>query len=161
MILLLNGSINSGKSTIAKLLVQKIPDTVNLEIDKLFEFVDHIVTVDVEQVVWGNVISLCKDYNQHKLNVVISYVFGEQRAELFIKKLKPIDKEIYLFTLNPDLKIALSDRGTRKLEKGDEERIRLHYKQNVNNPEIGTVIDNSKQSSEETVNFILRKLRKN
>ncbi len=40
MIIFINGPINSGKTTVAKILSSKIPNTVNVEIDNLHEFID-------------------------------------------------------------------------------------------------------------------------
>ncbi len=40
MIIFINGSINAGKTTIAKILAEKIPQTANVEIDELRNFID-------------------------------------------------------------------------------------------------------------------------
>lgn len=40
MTLFINGSINSGKTTIAKLLAKKLGKVALLEIDKLHEFIE-------------------------------------------------------------------------------------------------------------------------
>ena len=39
MIILLNGSINSGKTTVAKQLIQLLPRTAHVEVDDLREFI--------------------------------------------------------------------------------------------------------------------------
>jgi hypothetical protein len=150
--------MNSGKSTIAKLLVQKIPNAVHLEVDTLFQFVDHLETVDVEKVIWENVLVLTQSYIDNNLSVIISYVFGEAKADELVEKLSKIDKKVYLFTLSPELKLALSNRGTREVNDNEKERIKLHYAQGINISTKGIIIDNSTQTPDETVMVILDRI---
>jgi shikimate kinase len=160
VIIILNGPMNSGKSTIAKLLVQKIPNTVNLEVDTVIQFLDHLETVDVEKIIWENVLALTQNYIEHNLSVVISYVFGEVKATALIEKLKKIDSKVYLFTLNPDQKITLTNRGTREINDQEKERINLHYSQGINTSINGTVLDNSNQTPSETLELILNQINR-
>jgi len=40
MIIFINGSINAGKSTVAKMLAEKIPNTALVEIDVFHEMIE-------------------------------------------------------------------------------------------------------------------------
>lgn len=40
MVIIINGPINSGKTTLAKILWEKIPNTAHVEVDKIREFID-------------------------------------------------------------------------------------------------------------------------
>lgn len=160
MIIFLAGSINSGKSTVAKLLIKKIPDSVHLEVDKIVEFVDHIDRKDIEVLILENVVSLIRDYIKRDLNVVVSYTFADTTFEFVEEKLLDLDQKIYLFTLNPKLEIASTQRGERKIDKGTAERVKYHYKLGINNLKKGIPIDNSDQTPEETAQEILKKIIK-
>jgi hypothetical protein len=45
------------------------------------------------------------------------------------------------------------------LDEWEKERIKYHYKININNPGFGNVIDNSNQTPEETANQILKLIK--
>lgn len=155
MIIFLSGSINSGKSTIAKILIKRIPDCVNLEVDKICEFVDHIEKAEIEDIIFENVISLIKDYTKHKLNVIVSYPLSNSRFDYLESQLKESDPSIYLVTLNPRLEIAMAERGDRKAKTIDSERVKFHYQIGINKLDKGVNIDNSNQTPEETIDEIL------
>ena len=155
MIIFLSGSINSGKSTIAKILIKRMPNCVNLEVDKICEFVDHIEKKEIEDIIFENVISLIKDYTKHGLNVIVSYPLSNGRFDYLESHLKESDPSIYLFTLNPRLEIAMSERGERKAKTIDSERVKFHYKIGINKLDKGINIDNSDQTPMETTNVIL------
>ncbi len=155
MIIFLSGSINSGKSTIAKILIKRMPDCVNLEVDKICEFVDHIEKEEIEDIIFENVISLIKDYVKHGLNVIVSYPLSNGRFDYLESQLKENDSSIYLFTLNPRLEIAMSERGERRAKTIDSERVKFHYEIGINKLDKGINIDNSNQTPEETIDEIL------
>ncbi len=159
MIIFLSGSINSGKTTIARILVQKIPDCVNLEVDNICELVNHIDRKDIEVLILENIVSLIFDYIKHDLNVVVNYTFGDTTFEFVKKQLAALHQDIYLFTLNPTLEVALSKRGEEKKETFDKERIKYHYKLGINNLKSSISIDNSHQIPEETAKEVLSKIR--
>ena len=69
-----------------------------------------------------------------------------------------IGTPIYYFTLAPSTETALSDRGGRKLDDAERERIKHHYAIGIHAPSFGTIIDNSRQAPEETAQEILGKI---
>jgi len=73
--------------------------------------VDHIEKTEIEDIIFENVISLIKDYTKHGLNVIVSYPLSNGRFDYLESQLKESDSSIYLFTLNPRLEIAMSERG--------------------------------------------------
>jgi Chloramphenicol phosphotransferase-like protein len=160
VIIFLAGSINSGKSTVAKLLVKELPECVNFEVDKICEFVDGIDRKDIEVLILENITSLIKDYANRKLNVVVSYTFADSTFEFVKDLLTDIDDKIYLFTLNPGVEIAAASRGDRKIDIDTAERVKYHYKLGINDLKNGITIDNSHQTPEETATEILNKISK-
>ena len=65
MIIFISGSINSGKSTVAKILAEKIPRVANIEIDSLRSFIswleiDKAIPINLE-----NAISVIHNFVKH------------------------------------------------------------------------------------------------
>ncbi|NQV88021.1 MAG: hypothetical protein HQ402_00505 [Parcubacteria group bacterium] len=159
MIILLNGSINAGKSTVAKLLVEKLPNTALLEIDALREMIgwmpiDQSISINLE-----NAVSIARNFSKEGLNVVVPYPLSEKNYNFLIDGLKDLNTQIYTFTLAPKLEKTLTNRGNRELEDSEQERIKHHYKIGIHSPAFGEVVDNSEQTPEETVEIILSKIR--
>jgi adenylate kinase family enzyme len=158
MIIFLNGSINSGKSTIAKLLVKELSNTALLEIDSLREMVDWMPLEESIPLNLENVLSLIRNFIDRELNVVIPYPLSQKNYDYLTNELKDLDTKIYAFTLSPKLEKVLMNRGSRELSEEERERIKYHYKIEINTPTFGEIIDNSDQTPEETVKYIYSKL---
>lgn len=159
MIIILNGSINSGKSTVAKILWKKIPNTAHIEVDKLRKFIDWMPLKDSIPINLENTISLIKNFSKKDLNVVVTYPLSQKNYEYLIENLKDM-KNIYTFTLNPELEKIITNRGARELDEWEKERIKHHYNIGINNPSFGITIDNTDQSPERTVEIILNYITK-
>ena len=78
-----------------------------------------------------------------------------------INNFKNIDTKIYFFTLAPKLERAIANRGSRELTDQEKERIKHHYNIGIPNLTLGEIIDNSDQTPQETVNYILSKIELN
>lgn len=154
MIIFINGSINSGKSTIAKNLAEEIPNSVVLEIDVLRDLIkivplDKAIPINLE-----NTVLLTRNFVKHHFNVLIPYPLSKKNHDFLIEGLKDIKEKMHTFTLNPSIEIVLGGRG-RKLTEWEKERIKHHYKIKINKPDFGMIIDNSHQTPEETTAQIL------
>ena len=158
MIVFINVSINSGKSTIAKMLSDKIGNCAVLEIDNLREFIEWMPIEKAIPINLENAILLSKNFDKNNLNVVVPYPLSEKNYDFIKKKLVDIKTKIYYFTLAPKLEEVLKDRGNRKLDDWERERIQYHYKIGINKPSFGKIIDNTKQTPEETLKIILDNL---
>lgn len=158
MIIFLSGSINSGKSTVAKLLLEKLSNTALLEIDALREMInwmpiDQAIPINLE-----NAISVIRNFTNHNLHVIIPYPLSQKNYDYVIDKLKNLATEIHVFTLAPKLEKAPTNRGGRELEESEKDRIKYHYEIGIHNPKFGEVIDNSSQDPKETVQIILESI---
>lgn len=158
MIVFINGSINSGKSTLAKLLADKLGNCAVLEIDNLREFIEWMPIEKAVPINLENAISLIENFDKNNLNVVIPHPLSEKNYE-YIKNSLKIKSKIYFFTLNLDLAEVLKDRGDRKLDDWEKERIKHHYKIGINKPSLGKIIDTTNQSPEETLELIINWLK--
>lgn len=161
MIIILNGSINSGKSTVAKILWKKIPNTAHIEVDKLREFIDWMPGEKAFPLSIENAVLIMKNFVKKGLNVIFTYPLDENDYKYIEKGLKDIDTKIYTFTLNPDINKTLTNRGTRDLTDREKNRIKYHYSRGINKPSFGKIIDNTHRTPEETANEILAYIEKN
>jgi len=158
MIIFLNGSINAGKSTIAKLLVQKLSDVAIVEIDAFHEMIgwmpiDKAVSINLE-----NGLSVIKNFIKQEINVIVPYPLSQKNYDYMISGLKDLEIDIHIFTLAPKLEEVLTNRGTRELTEQEKERIKHHYDIGIPNPTFGEIIDNSEQTPQETADYILSKI---
>src|SRR5258706_11349364 len=125
MVIYLNGSINSGKTTVAKLLVSRIPHTVHIEVDDLRNFAECLSLEEVIPFCLEDAITLTRRWVERGLNVVVSWPISEQHHLRFVRALAETSVPIYTFTISPQLEVALSDRGGRTLTDWERNRI-LH-----------------------------------
>lgn len=159
MIILINGSMNSGKTTTAKLLVQKLPRTAHIE--KLRQFIEWM-SID-ESIPYNiqNIISLTRNFvKMGNLNVVISYPISNENFKLMSAAFADLGEPIHAFTLAPDIGVVTKNRGTRELAEWEVAQIRKTYELGMHKPNYGVIIDNSHKSPEETVQEILNALPK-
>ncbi len=156
MIIFINGSINSGKTTISKILAKKIPNTACIEVDDLRNFITWMPLEKSIDINLENALILTKNFIKHGLNVLIVTPLSKRRFEIFQKELP--NEDLKLFNLNPSLEIALTNRGERELTKWEIERIKYHYQIGINDPGVGTTIDSTYQTPDQTAEEILSHL---
>lgn len=159
MIIFISGSINSGKSTVAKLLADKLGNTALLEVDCLRSFIQWLPLEQAIPINLENAVALIKIFVGKGLNVVMPYPLSHDNYGYLLNNLKEVNDQIKVFTLSPRLEIALTNRGSRELSDFEKDRIKYHYTIGIQNPEFGVIIDNSSETPEETVEQILRKLK--
>ena len=159
IIIFLNGPINAGKSTVAKLLAKELPEAALLEIDRLREMIDWVPIDRAVPINLENAISVIRNFSKHGLNVIVPYPLSEKNYDYMTDRLKDLKVKIHVFTLAPSLQKALSDRGARTLDDEEKSRIRYHYDIGIHNPSFGEIIDNSKQTPKETRDYILGKIK--
>ncbi|MCR4334773.1 MAG: hypothetical protein NUV47_03560 [Patescibacteria group bacterium] len=158
MIIFLNGSINAGKSTVAKILAKNMPNTALLEIDVFHEMIEWMPIDQAVPLNLENAVSVISNFVRKGLNVIVPYPLSQKNYEFMLENLKVLDTKIYFFTLVPKIEVALTNRGNRKLNDWERERIKHHYNIGITNPTFGEIINNEKQTSEETAKYILNKI---
>lgn len=159
MIIFINGSINSGKSTISKILAKELPNVALIEIDVLREMINCMPLEKAIPINIDNAVSLIENFSRKGLDVIVVYPLSQKNYDYIISKIKDLNQQIYCFTLSPKLEKALSNRGTRDLNEWEMERIKHHYEIGIHTPAFGKIIDNSEQSPEETTKIILDKIK--
>ena len=153
MVIFINGSINSGKSTVSKLLQKDLENTAILEIDSLRAFINWMPIEESIPINLENAVSVIKNFISEELNVIVPYPLSEKNHQYFVDNLENLTKLLFV-TLSPDLETVLKNRGNRELNDWEINRIKQHYEVGINNPDFGKIIDNSNQEPEETSQII-------
>jgi len=154
MIIFINGSINAGKSTVAKILARKIGNTALVEVDILGDMIDWMPIDQAVQINLQNAVSIIKNFIEKKMNVIVPYPLSQKNYDYLKKGLANIDLKMYFFTLAPKLDTILTNRGNRKLNDWERDRIKYHYEIGIQKPLFGKSIDNTGQTPEETADLI-------
>lgn len=157
MVLLLNGSINAGKTTVAKELCQLLPRTAHIEVDALNDFIEWMPLDESIPINLRAAVAVGKVFLEEGLNIVLSYPLRPEDYRLVVEGFRGYP--VHTFTLAPRLEVARSNRGRRELTAWEYERISFHYASGIASPEFGVTIDNSNQTPEETAQRILEQLR--
>lgn len=145
--------MNAGKTTVAKILVSKIPRCAHIE--KLRQFIEWMPIEESKAYNIQNIISLTRNFiTIGNLNVVISYPMSSEKFAQFKEAVKDLNTEVFAFTLAPRLELVTTNRGTRELKEWEVEQIKKTYADNFHQPDYGVIIDNSEQTPEETAHSI-------
>jgi hypothetical protein len=155
MILLINGSINAGKTTVSKLLVQMLPRTAHVEVDDLSEFIDWMPLLESIPLNLANAAAITRNFVVFGLNVVVSMPLRQEDYEYLVQELQPLGVPIYCVTLDPSMAVALTNRGSQELTEWELQRIPQLYAEGIPNPAFGMIINNAHQTPEETARHIL------
>lgn len=103
-IYIISGPCGCGKSTLAKELVNKLPNSVLIEGDNLhniFNEKDEVEWLRRLSITWENIISVTRNCLKHNLDIVIDYVV-EDELPLFISNLEDFEYELYYMVLTAD-----------------------------------------------------------
>ena len=161
----INGPINSGKSTVSKLLIEKIGRSLFIEVDDLLSDEEQEILGLTMEEGWGERTNrLSKLINQYKENKQYDVVvFAYPITQKLYDEWKAWEDKNTLFiniTLSPRLEVCLKNRGQRELEEWEINRIKQMYDEGYNNREYADLtIDNSAQTPQESVDEILSFLK--
>ena len=156
MIILLSGSINAGKTTVSKHLVQMLPRTAHVEVDDLREFIRWMPLEEAVSLCLRNAAAVTRTFVASGLNVVLSWPLPQDSYDYLVRELQPSGVPIHAVTLSPPLSAARTDRRTRELTERERARVGYLYETGIHRPLFGVVIDNSGQTPEETARLILK-----
>ena len=155
MILLMNGSINAGKTTVSKQIIQMLPRTAHVEVDDLREFIRFMPLLESIPLNLANTVAVTRNFVAFGLNVVISCPLRQEDYDYLTQELTPLGVPIHTVTLSSSLAVTLTNRGTRELTEKELWRIPELYAEGIPSPAFGLVIDNEHQTPEETARQIL------
>ena len=158
MIIFLNGSINAGKSTVAKLLAKELPSSALVEIDAFHEMIEWMPIDKAVPINLENAVSVIRNFSKRGISVIIPYPLSQRNYDYMMENLKDTNQEVRVFTLAPKIENTLTNRGNRELTDQEKDRIKHHYNIGIPSPTFGEIIDNSNQTPQETADYILSKI---
>lgn len=160
LILNINGPINSGKSTVSKILVNLLSNATFIEVDELMSDEEEAKLELSMQDGWAE---RQKRLNKKLLDLKKSrkfetVIFAYPISENSYKKWSSMADENTKFlniTLAPSLEECLKNRGTRELDDWERNRIKEMYEEGYQNrPYSDFIINNDNQTPEETAEII-------
>lgn len=155
MLIFISGSINSGKTTTANALANRL-GAISINVDDLNDSIPNFnLATDLDKSMVLAIEAINKGLAQGR-DVVANYVVRQKDFDRFKNEINT--KEQYVVTLSPRLEIAQSKRGDRELSEWEVSRIKHHYDRGIASPKFGHIIDNSELTVDETVNSILHLL---
>ncbi|MEI6327298.1 MAG: hypothetical protein WCO78_04245 [Candidatus Roizmanbacteria bacterium] len=160
MTIVLNGPINSGKTTVGKILSEKIPNLSHIEVDRIREFISWMDNVTAWDISFSTALLVAKEFLNRGIHVLITYPISDKRYLQIVDKLKSASTITHAFTLLPPLNITITNRGTRALNAWEIQRIKDTYEKNTYAVTFGETIDNSHQRPQETAEYIFNSIQK-
>ena len=155
MIIFLSGSINSGKSTIAKRLAAKFEKPAVVEGDSLRAFINSTPLEEAIPITLENIVAVVRNLEKHGFTCIVPYPLSSSNY-LYITDGLRNSGNIYVFTLSPKMEKVLRDNPDRKITGWEKNRIRHHYTVGIATPAFGFVIDNTNESPDETTERIFK-----
>lgn len=163
-ILNINGPINSGKTTISKLLQKKLPKSFFIEVDELLSDDEQKKLSLSRKEGWAERLQrLDKIVVQEKKLLRYEYIiFAYPMTEKVYHQWMLWEDNCTRFiniTLAPNMCICLQNRGTRELSETEKARIKQMYLEGYHcSKHANLIIDNSEQTPDETAKEVLNYL---
>jgi Chloramphenicol phosphotransferase-like protein len=157
MLIILNGVPNAGKTSVARVIQAKIPNTVHLEVDVLRNMYEWMPIEDAIHIALENAKSIIPNFLDRGMNVVLDYPLDPYWHSYLVNNL-PKGISVHTFTLRPRLDVVTKNRGDREISSELLERIKYLYATNINDPSLGVFIDNSELTANDTAVIILEQI---
>ena len=161
LILNINGPINAGKTTVSKILVQRLSKALFIEVDDLMSDAEEKrLGLSKEQGWQERQKRLYKKLQELKKQhayetVIFAYPIGDKTYQDW-RALEDNNTRFLNITLAPSLKECLKNRGGRVLTEWEQNRIRDMYAAGYHNrPYADFIINNDHQTPEETADIIV------
>jgi cytidylate kinase len=157
MLIFISGSINSGKTTTARALADRLgAECIN--IDDLNDMIPNFnLATDLDRSM-DLAIKTINEGLARGNDVVANYVVRQKDYDRFEKEINT--NEQFVVILSPRLEVAQSKRGERTLSEWEVARVQHHYDSGIATPRFGYRIDNSNMSVTEVVDEIMRSVEK-
>jgi chloramphenicol 3-O-phosphotransferase len=158
MIVFICGAINAGKSSVGKLLADKM-DAAFIEGDDVRKFLSMLTVDEVRPAIVEGIVAVTRSFAKRGFPVVVAYPLWNDDYERLKEGLKGVKVPIRYIALNPHLEVALKDRGGREIGEWEINRIKELYEKGVNHPDFAESVDNSEMTAEECADYIYNMLK--
>ena len=157
MLIIIDGPINSGKTTVSRHLASLIGQCIVVECDHLRHFADCLTLDQSIPYTLEDAASLAVKWLDRGFSVIINYPISPDEIHL-VEKHIPNGTAYYRFSLQPSIDICQKQRGTRELDAQEVVRIQEMYDYRSKIGVIGTVVDNSIMTAAECAAFLHAKI---
>lgn len=155
MVILLNGSINAGKSTIGQFIAGMNIGFAHIEVDALRHFIRWMPLEESIAINLENAASVAINFHRRHIDSVITIPLSRHDYEYLADRLSRAGIAWCSITLFPGVSELKKNRGNRVLTDWEFNRIDQLVKDGLAKPDFGTIIDNSEMSVEETAFKVL------
>lgn len=153
IVLCINGAINTGKTTVGRLIGARVPGACFVDGDdheRRGASLDIVIEAGVDRLV-----AAIGEHAGRARVLVLAYPLREPDYARLREAAGEVGAEIRCVTLAPSMEVALSRRGERQLSKTERARVAEMYAEGYAGREFsGLVLDNSDLSVEETVEMV-------
>lgn len=156
MIILLNGCINAGKTTVAQAIIARSIGFAHIEVDVLRHFISWMPLENTVELNLKNAVAVAKNFHEQNISSIISYPLNKGDLNFVKNLLSDSFIDLHVITLYPGLDKLKTNRGNRELSQSELRRIDALHQMGVANPSFGVVIDNSAQTVEQTADDVLK-----
>ena len=160
LILNINGPINSGKTTVSKILINLLPNATFIEVDELMSDEEEAKLGMSMQDGWAerqkrlNETLLALKQSRKYETVIFAYPISEKSYKTWTS-MADENTRFMNITLAPSLEECLKNRGTRELDDWERNRIKEMYEEGYQNrPYSDFIINNDNQTPIETTEII-------
>ncbi len=156
----ISGSINSGKTTIAKLLSEKIENSVNIELDVLSHFANELSIDKKANFIIQDGLDVARNWINRSCFPILNWPLWGDEAEFMLTYAQQVALDPIIINLVPEIDIIKKDRGERHLTDWELNRIDYMYNTGkINEPKYGIKINNGYLAQDETADKIIRILK--
>lgn len=160
----INGPINSGKTTVSKILVNLLPKAAFIEVDELLSDKEQIsLKLDFKAGITERLKRFDTEVKKHIASnnydyIIFAYPMNALNYSLWKKMVE--NNSLVCITLSPSLENCLKNRGTRDLTAFEVNRIKEMYRQEYHCPSnADLIVYNDNQTPEQTAQEIFAFLR--
>lgn len=151
-VIVINGSINAGKTSVAKAMAEQVPHSAFIDGDEMGN-----QEAALDRWIPSVLKEICDYCTKNAMLFENIFIAFPLRQEDFTHLYSRLDTKLICITLSPFMDVALSERGGRKLEEKEKQRIREMYAQGYHCRQFSALIhDNSHETLEQTVQFLLQ-----
>jgi len=157
--------MGAGKTTVAKALHEKIKNTAHIGMDRIKWFVSGFNRTKTQNTMTREVVlAMAKEYLLQGVNVLVEEAMKSEQINTYKKIAKASNATFLIYQLEAPKEVLfkrIADRipltGRTKVSKSRVLRNYRIYKQFKHTS--GTVIDTSKMSANQVVNYILKDIK--
>lgn len=155
MVILLNGSINAGKSTVARCIKNMGLGIAHIEVDELREFIRWMPLLESIPISLANVISVASNFHRNGIDSIVTMPLNVDDYAFLAEQFGVLNIPICAITLYPGMEQLKRNRGQRELTEWELNRIDELEKQGYVTPPFGHLLANETLSVEQTAEQVL------